>query len=168
MNPDTTTAQERTVIETTQGAVTPQDFTRHTTALPTQGSGSPLNATIVSDPLVGLSPAELLMLAIAGEILPERAWHYFRRQSPTLQQWTALGRMQGYARGWAQHQYRCWTEQSNALNYPQQRALWAQRDAIWLEEQQEQALPAGVAVMPLRGQRRRPSRDLAPQLSLLG
>jgi len=145
--------------------VTPQNHTCSVRALATQGSESPLSCTVVDDPLLGLSPAELLLLAISGGAAPEQIWHYFRKQEPTLQQWTALGRMQGYNPGWAKHQYRCWTLGSNALNYPQQRAQWAQRDAEWQAEQQ--ALQS-VAVMPLRGQRRRPARHRLNQLSLLG
>lgn len=159
------------MIETTQRAVTPQQPTCHHLSVATTGNGFAPAHTEAADPLLGLNPVQLLMLAAAGEASAQQIWHYFRKQDATEQQWAALGRMQGYAPGWARHQYRCWTLQLDALNYAEQRAMWHQRDLEWAAEQQQQLhAQAVMALAPQRQHRRtrRPDSALRNQLSLLG
>jgi hypothetical protein len=74
---------------------------------------------------------------VIGRRSVDRCWHQMRAWQPTLAQWQAFAsacRFHGrttYSNRWALHQFRCWSELSDAGTYPQQRANWAIKQAAF-------------------------------------
>lgn len=96
----------------------------------------------------GADPDAVIRAVRAGARTIDRAWHQLRDSGATLRQWqdfAAVCRQQGrsrYSVRWALHQYRCWTERSNAGTYPQQRAEWAARQQQFAADMAARRRPA--------------------------
>lgn len=134
-----------------------------TAADASKGSGTAADSATVwpADDLSGCTAAELNLRVASGELLPTKAWHYFRRRQPTLPEWQVLGRLSGRTTGWAYHQHQCWSLLSEELDYAEQRDRWLEHDRQWLAEQ------LAAAASPRACRRRAAAEAARAQLSLL-
>lgn len=74
-------------------------------------------------------------------------WHQLRENpDATLSAWRNLARILGRRRGWAMHQYRCWTLRENGNGYPEQRAHW---EAQQQRRQQRAVVPTPMVDVPI-------------------